>query len=79
MTFLSHFMTFTILSPHKFTEVTENLMLITLPTETDLAGRAVQLNWSAACIQVAWPRLILLFLPRVMHPRGGKRTCKWPP
>jgi hypothetical protein len=31
MTFLSHFMTFTILSPHKFNEVTENLMLVTLP------------------------------------------------
>jgi hypothetical protein len=36
MTLLSHFMTFIILSPHKFADVAGNLMLMTLPTETGL-------------------------------------------
>jgi hypothetical protein len=36
MTILSHYMTFPILSPHKFADVAGNLMLMTLTTETAL-------------------------------------------
>jgi hypothetical protein len=38
MTLLSLSMTFSILSPHKFADVAENLMLMTLPTETGLSN-----------------------------------------
>jgi hypothetical protein len=36
MTLLSHSMRFSILSPRKFVDVAENLILMTLRTETDL-------------------------------------------
>jgi hypothetical protein len=36
MTLLSHSMTFSILSAHKFGDAAGNLMLMTLPTETGL-------------------------------------------
>jgi hypothetical protein len=38
MTLLSHFMTFPILSPHKFADVAGNLILMTLTTETGLSS-----------------------------------------
>jgi hypothetical protein len=37
MTLLSHSVTFSILSPHKFADVAGNLMLMTLPSETGLS------------------------------------------
>jgi hypothetical protein len=45
MTLLSHSMTFFILSPHKFTDVARNLMLMTLSTETSLKSALKKLRF----------------------------------